>query len=745
MQEEELQELYGKIASVIYTNEENGYAVLRLEEQGGETVNVVGTLPSAYPGEELHIMGQWVTHPNHGRQFKCEYAERSLPRTKEGIYAYLAGHAVKGIGPATAAVIVDKFGDRTLDVLENHPDELAALRGIGDAKALRISRDFRRQALLRRLMEFLCSHELKPILAVRLYRFYGEEAMSVLEEDPYIIAAPHIGGSFAEADRLALGMGGSYDSPMRVRAAAIFELRHNSGNGHCFIPTDKLCAATAQFIDVELESVKAAVDALAESGDIVRTELSGRDVTYLAELYEAETRVAERLLKMTSVPMTETDVDKLIDSLETFRSVKYAPKQREAVKLAANSRVMALTGGPGTGKTTSLRAILAVYDSMGVDTLLTAPTGRAAKRMGEVTGREASTIHRLLGAGFSENGERVVFARDAENKLKCGAVVLDECSMVDIILMDALLQAMPEDARLILVGDADQLPSVGPGRVFADILKSGVIPAVSLTEIFRQAGESRIVSYAHEINAGRHPRLAENKGDFFFLRRSDPVKCSETIAELCSVRLPVKMGIPSEEIQVLSPTRKGEAGTGELNRRLQAVLNPPSKGKNEKIFGPVTFREGDRVMQIRNNYDMIWRKEPVSGGPVETGAGIYNGDIGYILAIDAENETLTVDFDGRIAAMSFDALVELEHAWAITVHKSQGSEYRAVVLAIEPGAPRLMTRGVLYTAVTRARELLIAAGDENEAQKMIDNHIQSRRYSGLRIRLREAENSEVQR
>lgn len=738
MQEEELQELYGKIASVIYTNEENGYTVLRLESQDGSLVNVVGTLPSAYPGEELHIMGQWVTHPNHGRQFKCEYAERSLPRTKEGIYAYLAGHAVKGIGPATAAIIVDKFGDRTLDVLESHPEELAAMRGIGSAKAERICRDFRRQAQLRRLMEFLCSHELKPMLAVRLYRFYGEDSMTVLEEDPYIIAAPHIGGSFAEADHLALNMGGSYDSPMRVRAAAIFELRHNSGNGHCFIPTDKLCAATAQFIGVEPTAVAEAIDALAESGDIVRTTLSGRDVTYLAELYEAEVRVSERLTQMVRSAVPETDVDKLIDSMETFRSVKYAPKQREAVRLAANSRVMALTGGPGTGKTTSLRAILGVYDSMGLDTLLTAPTGRAAKRMGEVTGREASTIHRLLGAGFSENGERVVFARDAENKLECGAVVLDECSMVDITLMDALLQAMPDTARLILVGDADQLPSVGPGRVFADILKSGVVPSVSLTEIFRQAGQSRIVSYAHEINAGRHPNLAENKGDFFFLRRADSTKCAETIAELCSVRLPGKMGIPSGEIQVLSPTRKGEAGTHELNRRLQAVLNPPMAGKNEKIFGPVTFREGDRVMQIRNNYDMIWRKEPVTGAPPESGSGIYNGDIGYILAIDAENETLTVDFDGRIATMSFDALVELEHAWAITVHKSQGSEYRAVILAVEPGAPRLMTRGVLYTAVTRARELLIAVGDENEVRKMIDNHIQSRRYSGLRIRLREA-------
>ncbi len=738
MQEEELQELYGKIASVIYTNEENGYTVLRLDTQDGGLVNVVGTLPSAYPGEELHVFGEWVTHPNHGRQFKSEYAERSLPRTKEDIYSYLAGHAVRGIGPATAALIVDKFGDRTLDVLEREPGRLTEIRGISAAKAEAISRDFRRQAGLRRLMEFLCSHELKPLLAVRLYRFYGEDAMDVLSSDPYIIAAPHIGGSFAEADHLALDSGGSCDSPQRVRAAAIFELRHNSGNGHCFIPTDKLCAATAQFIGVEGGRAMEAIDSLAADGLVVRTQLAGRDVCYLAELYEAETRVADRLLALATSSVPETDVEKVLARLEGTRAVKYAPRQREAVRLAANSRVMALTGGPGTGKTTSLRAILEVYDSLGIETLLTAPTGRAAKRMGELTGREAATMHRMLGAGFSTDGERVVFAHDAENKLECGAVVLDECSMVDITLMDALLQAMPDSARLILVGDADQLPSVGPGRVFADILKSGAVPAVRLTEIFRQAGESRIISYAHAINAGEHPKFNENTGDFFFLRRNDPVRLAETVTELCSVRLPGKMGIPVEDIQVLAPTRKGEAGTRALNRRLQAALNPPMKGKNEKVFGEITFREGDRVMQIRNNYDMIWRKESPTGA-IETGSGIYNGDMGVILAIDAENETLTVDFDGRVAQMAFDALVELEHAWAITVHKSQGSEYRAVVLAVAPAAPRLMTRGVLYTAVTRARSLLIAVGDEAEAHRMVDNHVQSRRYSGLRIRLREGQ------
>ena len=739
MQEEELQELYGKITAVVYTNEENGWTVLRLESsEDGGTATVVGTLPAAYPGEDLHVFGKWVTHPSHGRQFAAEYAERSLPRTKEAIYAYLAGRAVKGIGPATAALIVDRFGDRTLEVLESSPAELTGIRGISAAKAEKISRDFRRQAGLRRLMEFLCAHEIKPLLAVRLYRFYGEDAMETVNADPYILASPHIGGSFAEADRLAFDLGGEAGDERRVRAAAVFELRHNSGNGHCFIPTDKLAAVTAQFIGVAAEDAARAVDSLVGDGTLVRASLAGRDVCYLAELYEAETRVAERLRAMAADSVPPCGAEGIIERIEARRGVKYAPLQREAVALAANSRVMALTGGPGTGKTTSLMGILEAFDSLGLTTLLTAPTGRAAKRMGEVTGREASTIHRLLGAGFSEDGERVVFSKDASDRLECGAVVLDECSMVDITLMDALLEAMPDDARLVLVGDADQLPSVGPGRVFADILKSGVIPAVRLWEIFRQAGSSRIVSYAHAINQGEQPPLTANKGDFFFLRRATAERTAETIVELARDRLPGKMGIPPRDIQVLTPTRKGPAGTRELNKRLQAALNPPREGKNEKIFGEITFREGDRVMQIRNNYDMIW-KRALPTGQVEHGAGIYNGDMGEILAVDAANETLTVDFDGRTATLGFDALVELEHAWAVTVHKSQGSEYRAVLLAVSDAAPRLMTRGVLYTAVTRARELLIAVGDEDAARRMIDNHVQSRRYSGLGIRLRTGE------
>ena len=380
-----------------------------------------------------------------------------------------------------------------------------------------------------------------------------------------------------------------------------------------------------------------------------------------------------------------------------------------------------LTGGPGTGKTTSIRAILAMFDQLGLKTLLCAPTGRAAKRMTEVTGREAATVHRLLGAKFDEQGDRVVFTKNEKDRLDCDAVVLDESSMVDILLMDALLRALPPDARLVMVGDADQLPSVGPGNVFSALIRSGVVACVRLTEIFRQNEGSRIIRNAHMINRGEHPDLSENAGDFFRLRRLQAATSVETITELVTVRLPQKMHIPTAEIQVLSPTRKGETGTVMLNKKLQEAINPPTPDKKEKAFGDAVFREGDRVMQVRNNYDVLWQ---------------YNGDIGTLLSVDPENETLTVDFDGRLVTYGFDALIELEHAWAVTVHKAQGSEYRAVILALGGGSPMLMTRGVLYTAVTRARELLILVGDDALAYQMIDNFRQSRRYTALRVRLR---------
>lgn len=732
-QENELLELSGTVNSVIYKNEENGYTVLRLRDGNGESVTVVGCFPYAAPGESMIISGVWMNHSVHGRQFKAEFAQRLLPTSAPAIYDYLAGGTVKGIGPATAALIVDRFGDKTLDVLESSPEKLAELRGISLSKAKQMSKDFRHQAGVRRIMEFVCSFGLRPILAMRMYKFYGDDALELLRENPYILATNHIGGRFSEADALALEMGLDGSSRNRINAACLFELKHNLNNGHCFIPREKLAAVTAELINVEPSEAEASIDELIETGQIIYEEIAGCKACYLPEIYEAETDAAGQFAKMCRRKFSEdVNIPELVARLERQQGIEYAPLQRQTLHLALENQLVVITGGPGTGKTTSIRAILAMFDAIGIKTLLTAPTGRAAKRMTELSGQEAVTVHRLLGAKFAEDGERVVFTKDESDRLDCNAVILDECSMVDITLIDALLRAMPDDARLVMVGDADQLPSVGPGNVFSAVIRSGVVPTVKLTEIFRQNGGSRIVRNAHLINKGEHPDLSENTGDFFRLKRIQAASAVETIAELCSVRLPNRMNIPPSDIQVLSPTRKGELGIRNLNRRLQLVLNPPSPDKKEKLFGDVVFREGDRVMQIKNNYDILWRAEDNSAA----GSGIYNGDIGQIISIDTESETVTVNFDGRITGYGFDSLLELEHAWAMTVHKSQGSEYRAVILALSPSSQMLLTRDVLYTAVTRAKEILILVGDDQTAYYMIDNFRQSKRYTALRVRLR---------
>ena len=712
-QENELLELSGTVNSVIYKNEENGYTVLRLRDGNGESVTVVGCFPYAAPGESMIISGVWMNHSVHGRQFKAEFAQRLLPTSAPAIYDYLAGGAVKGIGPATAALIVDRFGDKTLDVLESSPEKLAELRGISLSKAKQMSKDFRHQAGVRRIMEFVCSFGLRPILAMRMYKFYGDDALELLRENPYILATNHIGGRFSEADALALEMGLDGSSRNRINAACLFELKHNLNNGHCFIPREKLAAVTAELINVEPSEAEASIDELIETGQIVYEEIAGCKACYLPEIYEAETDAAEKFAKMCRRKFSEdVDIPKLIARLERQQGIEYAPLQRQTLHLALENQLVVITGGPGTGKTTSIRAILAMFDAIGIKTLLTAPTGRAAKRMTELSGQEAVTVHRLLGAKFAEDGERVVFTKDESDRLYCNAVILN--------------------CRLVMVGDGDQLPSVGPGNVFSAVIRSGVVPTVKLTEIFRQNGGSRIVRNAHLINKGEHPDLSENMGDFFRLKRIQAASAVETIAELCSVRLPNRMNIPPSDIQVLSPTRKGELGIRNLNRRLQLVLNPPSPDKKEKLFGDVVFREGDRVMQIKNNYDILWRAEDNSAA----GSGIYNGDIGQIISIDTESETVTVNFDGRITGYGFDSLLELEHAWAMTVHKSQGSEYRAVILALSPSSQMLLTRDVLYTAVTRAKEILILVGDDQTAYYMIDNFRQSKRYTALRVRLR---------
>ncbi len=732
MEQNEWIEIVGTVREVIYSNEESCYTVLIMETVDGETVTVTGCIPFPAPGEKLAVRGAWVRHPAHGKQFQAESVERDLPAEAQSVYEYLASRVIKGVGPATASLIVSEFGARSLDVIAHQPEKLAGLKGISLKKAQEMSEAFRKQLGLRRLMEFLAAHAIKPHISIQLFRLYGDRALQLVEENPYIMTSQYIGGQFADADRLALELGMEGDSAERISAAILFELRHNTGNGHVFIPREKLILATAQLIGVDLDQIGDCLDVLLDSGEIVCSRIAGCEACYLSSLYTAETDISQRLRQMASSGLrAPADCSSIISVIEREQRITYAPLQRKTLEIAAGNQVMVITGGPGTGKTTTVRALIAMFEHMGLTVKLSAPTGRAAKRMTELSGQEAQTIHRMLEAGYTQDGQELVFKRDRDNPLKCDVMIVDECSMIDIVLMDALLSALPTDCRLILVGDADQLPPIGPGNVFRDILRSHVIPVIRLTEIFRQNSDSLIIRYAHAINSGEHPDLSANRSDFFFLRRTDQEVARDLVVQLCAERLPKNMGIPSEEIQVLTPTRKGPAGVASLNTTLQAALNPPEKGKQEKQYGNSIYRVGDRVMQIRNNYDIIW----VSADNSVSGIGVYNGDIGYIREIEPIHEMITVDYDGRLATYSFDLLSELEHAWAMTVHKSQGSEYRAVILCLTGAPPQLTYRSLLYTAVTRARELLIAVGDERVAGQMIDNDKQVRRYSGLRARL----------
>ncbi len=729
---EERDSLDGTVDAVIYQNEENGYTVLRLEQES-ERYTVVGCMPGVAAGEEICVTGSWTRHPTFGPQFKAETIERRIPSTTKAIFNYLSSGIVKGIGAMTARRIVDAFGEDSLDIIERHPDQLASIKGISRKKAVEISANFRQQAGMRHLMEFLTRHELPVSLGTALWRQFGQDALTIIQTNPYLLAGEPYRVRFAAVDALALSLGIGAEDAMRAEAGVVFELSHNLGNGHVFLPAGKLIPASCKLLGLPEEPISQALDSLVEQGRVVREGIAGEDACYLTSLYHAETEVAGRLAEMARRELRPPeDIGGIIRRIEKEQRIQYAPQQREAVELAATRQVMLLTGGPGTGKTTSLRGILELFSAIGLKTALAAPTGRAAKRLGDLCGTEATTIHRLLETGFdSETGE-LAFCRNEANPLDVGAVIVDETSMVDLPLMDALLAALKGDCRLVLVGDPDQLPSVGPGNLFADLIRSGAIPAVRLTEIFRQAQQSDIVMNAHSVNQGRLPVLSNKAtGDFFFMRRPDSRRAVETIVELCKTRLPERMGIPADQIQVLSPTRKFDTGTRNLNIALQAALNPPAPGKNERKYGSFTYREGDRVMQIKNNYDIMWREKNRQRG----GMGIFNGDVGFIESIDPRGETILVNFDDRMVEYTPDLLNELEPAFAMTVHKSQGSEYRAVVLAALDGAPMLLSRGVLYTAITRAKELLVIVGDEQVVARMCANNRQARRYSGLRARL----------
>ena len=727
---EELTTREGTVQSVIFQNEENGYTVLRLVTEEGELITVVGCVPCAAPGEHLGVSGAWETHPQHGTQLRAEEVERRLPEDAEELISYLGSGICKGLGPATARRLVERFGAETADVISSQPEKLSLIKGITARRAMEISESFRRHMGLRRLMAFLAQYGLPPVLAIRLRQIYGDGALDAIRRDPYLLSADAGGLPFSAADEIAMSMGFSARSPERLRSALLFELSHNEGNGHVFLPRPKLLAATAQLLGDE-DGVEEALDTLIDEGKVFSETVANVEACYLLRLHEAEDYACRKLTNLLSATAdVSSRAGKTVDEIEAAQGITYAPLQRKAVELAAEHGVLILTGGPGTGKTTTVRGIVSLFERMGLAIVLAAPTGRAAQRLGELTGREAQTVHRLLGMSWNEATHEVTFTKGEKEPLEADAVIVDEMSMVDLPLFAALLRALRPGTRLVMVGDADQLPSVGAGNVFSDLIRSGKVETVFLREVFRQAERSAIIRNAHAVNAGEPPRLQNDQGDFYFLCRRDAQRAVSTVVELCKTRLPEKMGIPVGDIQVLTPTRKGPAGTENLNRLLQEALNPPKPGQPEVRWGDRVYRPGDRVMQTRNDYDILWEKED---GTV--GSGVFNGDVGHVQAIDPAGEWLAILYEDRKALYSLEMLSEIDLAYAQTVHKAQGSEYPCVVLCAMPSAPGLMVRGVLYTALTRARELLILVGDDAAVREMAANDRRARRYSGLRWRL----------
>ena len=727
----------GTVHSVIFQNAKNGYTVLRLLTEEGEVITVVGCIPCVAPGEHLVVSGVWEQHAQHGEQLKALELERSLPEDEEEIFSYLSSGICKGVGPATAQRIVDRFGSDTLDILEREPERLSLIKGITAKKAQEIAEGFRHHLGLRRLMNFLAQYQLPPILAMFLRQQYGDAALEMVKENPYLLSGDGCGVEFSVTDEIAMSMGMAADSMERLQAAVTFELVHNENNGHVFLPRNKLIDATCRLLDCGGDMVEQALDDLIERRSVICEQVANVQACYLRRLWEAEVSACARLNNLLLAEADESrQAKRAIAEIEEEQGITYAPQQRQAVELAAREGVLILTGGPGTGKTTTVRGIVALFHKMGLDIVLAAPTGRAAKRMSELTGMEAQTVHRLLGMKWDEATHQVTFQKSEQEPLEADAVIVDEMSMVDLSLFSALLRALRPGTRLVLVGDADQLPSVGAGNVFSDLIRSGRVETIFLREVFRQAEQSAIIRNAHAVNLGEPPQLTNDQGDFFFLCRRDGERTMSTVVELCKTRLPEKMGIPVEQIQVLTPTRKGPSGTINLNRMLQSALNPKRPDRREIQWGERLFREGDRIMQTRNDYDVVWGKED---GTI--GTGIFNGDVGHIVQIDPSGEWLQLDFDGRSAAYSVEMLNEIVLAYAQPVHKAQGSEYRCVVLAAMPSAPSLMVRGVLYTALTRARELLIMVGDDAAIRAMAANDKQQKRYSGLRWRLAHSEES----
>jgi len=725
--------IQGTVEAVTFRGE-RGFTVAELG-YGNELVTIVGDLVGIEEGEELKLTGQYTTHPKYGAQFKVMMFERKLPASASAICKYLSSGVIKGIGPATAKRIVETFGDEALEIIEQSPIRLAEIKGISEKKATQIGEDFQHVFGIRTLMIFLSKYGIPPAQSVVIWKLWGSSGMDLIQANPYILCGGEANVDFNTCDMIAQDLNLPEDSIERKRAGIEYVLRQNLQSGHTCLPEDKLLLQTSRLLQLSEEGLAPAIE-MKLNDETLQKMSRNKDYLYLSNLYVAEQYIAERITAMTRCALGDNAaVEKKIEKIEKANGIQYADLQKKAICQAIENDIMIMTGGPGTGKTTTLNAIITILEESGKEVMIAAPTGRAAKRISEVTGKEAKTIHRMLEVNQSDSS-RLEFVHNQDNPLNCDAVIIDEMSMVDTLLFDSLLRAIRLGCKLILVGDSDQLPSVGAGNVLRDLIDSECVPTVQLKEIFRQAAQSLIVTNAHKIVNGEIPDLKTKDNDFFFLPRTSSETVQETVIDLVSNRLPASYGFsPTENIQVLCPSRKGGLGTIELNASLQEILNPQDEYKSQFSNGMYLFREGDKVMQVKNNYDIEWRRDG------EHGLGIFNGDIGFIKMIDRGSQTLMIDFDGRVAAYSFDMANELELAYAVTIHKSQGSEFDAVVIPLFSGFDKLFYRNLLYTAVTRAKKLLILVGSAQRIAFMVGNNRRTLRYTGLKHLLKEYYNA----
>lgn len=728
IEEEGICALEGSVEGIIYFNEENGYTILDLITDKNELVTAVGIMPYIGEGEHLKVYGKWVHNPKYGRQFSVSSYEKVMPSDAVSILRYLASGAIKGIGPKTAKKIVDIYGEDTFDVIENHPEWLAEIPGINSKKARTIGEEFQKSAGMRSTMMFFREY-FGAALTMKIFKRWGSSSVERAKQNPYILCEEIDGIGFDKADSMARSLGFSSEGLDRICSGILYMMRYKiTQNGHVCMPEDLLISAGSKLLDVGEEAVRAALSELNKQNKIRCVKYDGVKYIYEKDSYDEEKYIARKLdlLDKVCASVDVRDMQAFIEREEKKSGMEYAPLQKKAIASSLESGVMILTGGPGTGKTTVVRALIEIFDSMGFDVALAAPTGRAANRMSEATSREAKTIHRLLEMDFSESVYGS-FNRNEDNLLDEEVVIVDEASMIDQHLMFSLLKAIKPGARLIIIGDSDQLPSVGAGNVLRDLIEGRRFSTIRLNEIFRQASESLIVTNAHAINRGEMPDLTVKDKDFFFLPRTSNTEIAYTVADLCKNRLPKAYGVKATaNMQVISPSRKGEAGTENLNILLQQSLNPEFFGKKEYKYRDVIFRQGDRVMQTKNNYDIEWQKDD---GTV--GSGVFNGDIGFIYDIDHKNQYMEIVFDDKSVRYDFSFLEELEHAYAITVHKSQGSEYPIVIIPTYRAPEMLLTRNMLYTAVTRAQKMVIIVGDKDIVKTMVDNDKQSLRYTGL--------------